>query len=50
MAKAFVFLLDIIKLTLRYIFLATRLSREHYLNTVEFIDAVAAELKTKISA
>jgi isocitrate dehydrogenase len=48
--KHLFFLLDIIKLTLCYIILATRLSREHYLNTEEFIDAVAAELKTKISA
>ncbi|PNX99978.1 isocitrate dehydrogenase, partial [Trifolium pratense] len=48
--KAFSFLLDMIKLTLFSVILATRLSREHYLNTEEFIDAVAAELKTKISA
>jgi hypothetical protein len=48
--KAFAFLLDMIKLTICYVILATRLSREHYLNTEEFIDAVAAELKTKISA
>lgn len=28
----------------------SQLKREHYLNTEEFIDAVAAELKSKISA
>lgn len=49
--NAFAFLLDMIKLTLLlYIILATRLSREHYLNTEEFIDAVAADLKVKLSA
>jgi isocitrate dehydrogenase len=49
MPKAFAFLLDMIKLMIGHVILATRLSREHYLNTEEFIDAVAAELKTKIS-
>jgi hypothetical protein len=27
-----------------------RLAREHYLNTEEFIDAVAAELRARLSA
>ena len=34
----------------KYSILSFRLSREHYLNTEEFIDAVADELKTRLSA